>query len=56
VIFAALLRDELTAISEATQGIRALLERYDADLTLVEFDDPAVLRDLNTPADVKDAR
>ena len=56
VIFNVTLRDELLAITEETQGIRAVLERHADAIHVVELDDPAVLLDLNTPEDVEEAR
>jgi molybdenum cofactor cytidylyltransferase len=56
VIFDALLRDELLAIREETQGIRAVLERHAGAVNAVELDDPAILLDLNTPGDLPTTR
>jgi molybdenum cofactor cytidylyltransferase len=52
VLFASAMRQELAAIREETQGIRALLQRNAGDISVVEFDDPAVLLDVNSAADV----
>ena len=56
VIFDASLREELRAIDEATQGIRAVLRRHAAEVYEVPFEDAAVLLDLNTPEDVAGAQ
>ena len=56
VIFDATLRAELSAIREETQGIRAVLQRHEAEIKSMEIEDPAVLLDLNAPADVASAR
>jgi molybdenum cofactor cytidylyltransferase len=52
VIFDASLLPELRAIDEASQGIRAVLERHAADVQEVPIDDPIVHLDVNTPEDV----
>jgi molybdenum cofactor cytidylyltransferase len=52
VVFDASLRDELLAIDEATQGIRALLQRHAEDVRDVEVATDEVLLDLNRPEDV----
>jgi molybdenum cofactor cytidylyltransferase len=52
VVFRRALLPELIAIDEASEGIRAVLQRH-RDATLeVAFDDPIVLVDLNRPSDV----
>ena len=51
-LFDAALLPELTAITEETQGIRAVRQRYAAETLAVELGDPAVNLDLNTPADL----
>jgi molybdenum cofactor cytidylyltransferase len=53
VLFARALLPELSAIAEETQGIRAVLERHNADVIEVEFDDPVVHADLNRPEDLR---
>jgi molybdenum cofactor cytidylyltransferase len=52
VVFDASLRDELLAIEEETQGIRAVLQRHAADVREVEAATDDVLVDLNHPEDV----
>jgi molybdenum cofactor cytidylyltransferase len=52
VLFDAALRDELLAIDEGSQGIRAVLQRHAADVVEVQVDDSDALLDLNTPQDV----
>ena len=52
VVFDASLRDELLAVEEATQGIRAVLQRHAADVREVEAATDEVLLDLNRPEDV----
>jgi molybdenum cofactor cytidylyltransferase len=52
VIFDTALRDELAALREDMQGIREVLRRREAEINVIDFDDPAVLLDLNTPHDL----
>ncbi len=56
IVFDRALLPELLAITEATEGIRAVMRRHAADVVAVELSDPAVNVDLNTPADVDAAR
>ena len=56
VIFAPALRAELAAIDEATQGLRAVLQRHAAEVRLCETGSPLALVNLNTPADYEAAR
>ena len=51
VIFAPALRDELLALDEATEGLRAVLRAHTHAIRLVETDDPVALVNLNTPED-----
>jgi molybdenum cofactor cytidylyltransferase len=51
VLFSRALLPELLAITEETQGIRAVLRRHAA--LEVPFDDPAVHTDLNRPDDLR---
>jgi molybdenum cofactor cytidylyltransferase len=55
VIFASSLRDELMSISEETLGIRAVLDRHQAETAEVEIDDPSVFIDINAPEDLASA-
>ncbi len=48
---AASYRDELLAL-EGDAGARAIVKRDAARLTLIEVDDPGVLRDIDTPGDL----
>lgn len=56
IVFDASLRDELLAIDEGTQGVRAVVQRHDDDVLEVEIDDPAIHRDLNRPEDLERSR
>jgi molybdenum cofactor cytidylyltransferase len=56
VVFAPWLRDELRGIDEATQGLRAVLQRHDAEVQVAESGSPLALVNLNTPADYSTAR
>ena len=49
VLLDAALRDELLAITEETQGLRAVMQRHQAYIQRVAVDTPEVLWDLNTP-------
>lgn len=55
VVFARSLFEELNAINEETQGIRAVMRRHDSGVNVVEVDDTSVTLDLNTPEDVQAA-
>jgi molybdenum cofactor cytidylyltransferase len=55
VIFARRLLPELAGITEESQGIRAVLDRHNADVLEVEFDDPGIHLDLNRPEDLRSA-
>lgn len=55
-IFAARLRDELLAVEEATEGLRAVVRRHRTMIQRISFNDAVVLVNLNTPADYADAR
>ena len=47
---------ELRAVNEATQGLRAVIARHEADVTDLAFETAAVLLDLNQPQDYEQAR
>ena len=55
VVFSARLLPELLAIEEATQGVRAVLERHQGDIQRVPFDTPLVTLDVNSPEDYEEA-
>jgi molybdenum cofactor cytidylyltransferase len=55
VIFARSLLPVLRAITEETQGIRAVMRAHLRETHEVAVSDPAVHLDLNSPADMKDA-
>ena len=56
LIFSALLRAELAAISEECQGIREVFQAHRNDILEVPIDDPVVRLDLNTPEEYEGAR
>ena len=56
VLFSGALGEELRAVEEASQGLRALRERHRERTALVAVDDPLVVVDLNTPAEYEAAR
>ncbi len=49
LMFSSRLLPELKLISEENQGLREVFERHRAEITEVQFDDPMVRLDLNTP-------
>jgi molybdenum cofactor cytidylyltransferase len=55
VVFSAALRPELLAISESTEGLRAVLRRHAREAQLVETGDPLALVNLNTRQDYEAA-
>ena len=55
VLFAPALRDELFGIDEATQGLRAVLQRHRAEVRVCETGSPLALANLNTPEDYEAA-
>ena len=54
-IFAGDLMQEMLAIREETQGLRAVVERHRAEVRPGPFDTPEVLLDINTPEEYRDA-
>jgi molybdenum cofactor cytidylyltransferase len=44
-------RDELLTL-EGDEGARSLIGRHPADVEIVDCDDPGILRDIDTPADL----
>jgi molybdenum cofactor cytidylyltransferase len=56
VLFAPSLRSELAAIEEATQGLRAVLQRHREAVSVCETGSPLALLNLNTPEDYAAAR
>ena len=53
LIFSAALRDELSAITEKGQGVRAVFRAHADDVNEVHIDDPVIRLDLNTPEDYR---
>ena len=51
VAFATALRDELLAL-HGDEGARSVLQRYKTEVRLLDCDDPGVLADIDTPADL----
>ena len=45
------LRDELLAVEEATEGLRAVVRRHRTMIQRISFNDTVVLVNINTPAD-----
>jgi molybdenum cofactor cytidylyltransferase len=55
-LFAGSLLPELRAVREATEGLRAVLQRHETEVAEVEFDTPLVLLDMNSPEDYELAK
>jgi len=55
LIFDRALLPELLAVHEDTLGVRAVVARHAAEVREMRSDDPAVLLDINTPADLERA-
>lgn len=53
LVFSAALRDELEAITEEGQGVRAVFRAHAADVNEVHVDDPVIRLDLNTQEDYR---
>ena len=47
---------ELREVNEATQGLRAVIARHEADVRELAFETPAVVLDLNQPQEYQEAR
>src|SRR3972149_6733628 len=47
---------ELREVNEATQGLRAVIARHEADVTELAFETASVLLDLNQPQEYQQAR
>ncbi|HLA19025.1 MAG TPA: hypothetical protein VJ253_06865, partial [Dehalococcoidia bacterium] len=47
---------ELREVNEATQGLRAVIARHEADVRELAFETPSVVLDLNQPQEYQDAR
>ena len=56
LIFSAALREELAAITEEGQGVRAVFRAHAPDVNEVHVDDPVIRLDLNTPEDYRQAK
>lgn len=55
-VLAGLLLAELRQVQEATQGLRAVMQRHNADVRELPFDSPLVLLDMNEPDQYEKAR
>ena len=56
LVFSAALREELAAITEEGQGVRAVFRAHAPDVNEVHVDDPVIRLDLNTPEDYRQAK
>lgn len=50
------LLNELRAVEEASEGLRAVMQRHAADRVELAIEDPSVLLDMNLPSDYEAAR
>jgi molybdenum cofactor cytidylyltransferase len=55
-VLAGRLLDALRAVSEETEGLRAIIRAYSDEINDVEVADPRAVLDMNTPAAYRDAR
>lgn len=55
LLFSASLRGELESITDEGQGVREVFDVHRAEVNYVEFDDPIIRLDLNTPQDYESA-
>ena len=55
LLFSASLRSELESITDEGQGVREVFDVHRAEVNYVEFDDPIIRLDLNTPQDYESA-
>ncbi len=56
LLFSAILRGELESITDEGQGVREVFDVHRGEVNEVEFDDPIVRLDLNTPEEYEAAR
>ncbi len=55
LVFSASLRDELSRITEESQGLREVFRRHRGEVNEVEIDDPMIRLDINEPGDYERA-
>ena len=55
-VFDGSLIPELRAVDDATEGIRAIIERHEVEVFEVEFDSPVVVIGMNTPEEYEHAK
>jgi molybdenum cofactor cytidylyltransferase len=55
-VFDASLIGELREVQDATEGIRAVVARHEAEVFEVEFDSPVVMTGMNTPEEYQRAK
>ena len=55
-VFDGSLISELRAVQDDTEGIRAIIERHEAEVFEVEFDSPVVVIGMNTPEEYEHAK
>ena len=56
VVFSSSIKTEILSISEETEGLRSVFEKYRDEMNEVHFEDPIVRLDLNTYEDYEKAR
>lgn len=56
IVVAGSLLPELREVREATQGLRAVIQRHESQVAEVQFDTPVVLLDINLPEEYAQAR
>ena len=56
VVFSSLIKSEILAITEETEGLRSVFGKYRDQMNEVHFEDPIVRLDLNTYEDYESAR
>ena len=56
VVFSSLIKSEILAITEETEGLRSVFDKYRDQMNEVHFEDSIVKLDLNTYEDYESAR
>ena len=56
VVFSSSIKTEILSITEETEGLRSVFEKYRDEMNEVHFEDPIVRLDLNTYEDYEKAR
>ena len=56
VVFSSSIKAEILSITEETEGLRSVFDKYRDQMNQVHFEDPIVKLDLNTYEDYENAR